>query len=208
MRAMIADACGGVKATAASGTLAEKWECVEELAMTRQISTGVFGDPAVVESYRFETLGDVLVERVLWGELPSPRTLFGSVVAGSGAIWYRFWLPHYDQVVERYFLADGTALGTHIDVCGPLTCDEHGCSADDYILDIRMDPQGRVTVHNEDEFDRAVLVGELTGEQAQRAEAHLRDLTAAIARNRFPPPLVRNWQIDPTRFTREHNGDR
>jgi predicted RNA-binding protein associated with RNAse of E/G family len=174
----------------------------KKTASSRKIATGVLGDPGFVERYRMEPLGDVLVERIIWRELPAPRTLFGAVVAVSGAIWYRFWLPSHGQVVERYFLPDGTALGAHIDVCGPLECDEHGCVADDYILDIWIDPHGRVTVHNEDEFDRAVLVGELNAEQAQRAEAHLRELTAAIARNRFPPPLVRNWQIDPTRFQR------
>jgi predicted RNA-binding protein associated with RNAse of E/G family len=174
--------------------------------VARQIVTGTFGDPAFAQDYRFELLGDVLVERVVWGELPAPRTLYGSAVASSGAIWYRFWLPRFDQVVERYFLPDGTDLGVHIDVCGPLRCDEEGCAADDYVLDIRIDQQGRVTVHNEDEFDRAVLLGELSAEQADDAEAHLRDLTAAIARGRFPPALVRNWQIDPTRFKQERNG--
>lgn len=168
----------------------------------RRIVTGSFGDPAFVEGYRAEMLGDVLVERIIWQDLPAPRTLFGAVVADSGAIWFRFWLANFGQVVERYFLPDGTPLGAHIDVCGPLECDETGCTADDLILDIWIDPQGRVTVHNEDEFDRAVLLGELSAEQVHRAEAHLRELTAAIARNRFPPPLVRNWQIDPTRFRR------
>ncbi len=175
--------------------------------MPRQIVTGSLGDPAWVEDYKLELLGDVLVERAVWRDLPAPRTLFGSVVADSGAIWFRFWLPRFDQVVERYFLPDGVALGEHIDLCGPLRCDEQGCAADDLILDIWIDPQGRVTVHNEDEFDRAVLVGELTQEQASLAEAHLRDLTAAIARNRFPPPIVRNWQIDPARFRRGEGGE-
>lgn len=175
--------------------------------MARRISAGVLGDPAFVENYRLELLGDVLVERVVWKDLPTPRTLAGSVVADSGAIWFRFWLPRFDQVAERYYLPDGTPLGTHIDVCGPLTCDEDGCAADDYVLDIWIDSQGRVTVHNEDEFDRAVLVGELSAEEANRAEMHLRDLTASIARNRFPPPLVRNWQIDPTRFRRGEGGE-
>lgn len=168
----------------------------------RQIATGVFGDPDFVSDYHCELLGDVLVERVVWRGLASPRTLFGSLVASTGAVWFRFWLPRYDQVVERYFLSDGAPLGVHIDLCGPLRCDEQGCAADDYILDIRIDPQGRVTVHNEDEFERAVLLGELNEAQAQQAEGHLRELTAAIARNRFPPPLVRHWQIDPTRFKR------
>jgi predicted RNA-binding protein associated with RNAse of E/G family len=177
---------------------------------SREIRSGAFGDPAFVYAYRFELLGDALVERVIWRRLPEPRTLFGAVVADSGAVWYRFWLPQHDQVVERYYQANGAPLGAHIDVCGPITCDESGCRAQDYVLDIRIDPQGRVTVHNEDEFERSVLLGELTSDTAQRAEAHLRELTAAIARNRFPPALVRNWQIDLTRImdaVREASGE-
>jgi predicted RNA-binding protein associated with RNAse of E/G family len=166
----------------------------------REIRSGVLGDPAFVYAYRFELLGDALVERVIWKTLPEPRSLFGAVVADSGAVWYRFWLPSHDQVVERYYLADGTPLGTHIDVSGPITCSETGCRADDYVMDIRIDAQGRVTVHNEDEFERSVLLGELGPEAARQAETHLRELTAAIARNRFPPPLVRNWRIDLTRI--------
>ena len=41
--------------------------------MARQIVTGTLGDPAFVEDYRLELLGDVLVERVVWRELPAPR---------------------------------------------------------------------------------------------------------------------------------------
>lgn len=168
--------------------------------MLRQIRSGVFGDPAFVYAYRFELLGDALVERVIWKRLPEPRALFGEVVADTGAVWYRFWLPQHDQVVERYYLADGTPLGIHIDVCGPITCDESSCRADDYILDIRIDAAGRVTVHNEEEFERSALLGEMDPATAARAEAHLRELTAAIARGRFPPPLARNWQIDLSRI--------
>ncbi len=166
----------------------------------REIRSGVFGDPAFVHAYRFELLGDALVERVIWKGLPEPRTLYGEVVADTGAVWYRFWLPQHDQVVERYYLADGTPLGIHIDVSGPIICGESGCRADDYILDIRIDAHGRVTVHNEEEFERSALLGELSPTAAAQAEAHLRELTAAIARNRFPPALVRNWRIDLSRI--------
>ncbi len=65
---------------------------------------------------------------------------------------------------------------------------------------------GRVTVHGEEEFERSVLLGELSPELAQRAEAHLRELTAAIARGRFPPPLVRNWRIDLSRIREAAQG--
>jgi predicted RNA-binding protein associated with RNAse of E/G family len=164
-----------------------------------QIKSGQFGDPAAARGYRFERLGEVFVERIVWGRPASPRRLAGLVVADKGFIWYRFWLLGHDQVVERYYAADGAPLGTQIDLCAPLACDGTSCSATDLILDIWIDQAGQVTVHNEDAFERAVLSGTLSPDLAQLAETHLRDLTTAIARGRFPPPLVRNWQVDPTR---------
>jgi predicted RNA-binding protein associated with RNAse of E/G family len=104
------------------------------------------------------------------------------------------------KVVERYFAVDGAPVGTQIDLCAPIVRDGAGCSAVDLILDIWIDSGGRVTIHNEDSFETAVVLGVLSGEQAEFAETHLRELTAAIARGRFPPPLVRNWQLDLSRM--------
>jgi predicted RNA-binding protein associated with RNAse of E/G family len=168
----------------------------------------VFGDPSALRDYRSEQLGDILIERIIWDELPVPRRLAGEIVAGRGFVWFRFWLPGEDQVVERYYDDQGRLIGTQIDVCTSLICDEHGWHAEDLILDIWISPDERVTIHNEDAFDRAVLLGELDSAQAARAERHVRQLTTAIARQRFPPPLVRNWRIDPNRITEVDVQDR
>ena len=165
-----------------------------------QIKSGHLGDPAATYGYRIERLGDVVVERAIWAELSAPRHLSGVVAADSGYIWFRFWLLSAGQVVERYFTADGTPVGTQIDLCAPIVCDEGGCSAIDLVLDIWIDSIGRVTIHNEEAFEAAAVSGELSIEQAEHAETHLRELTAAIARGRFPPPLVRNWQLDLSRI--------
>ncbi len=165
-----------------------------------RIRSGQLGDPAATYGYRLERLGDVIVERVIWAELPAPRRLAGVVVADGGYIWYRFWLLPADQVVERYFASDGVPVGTQIDLCAPIVWDDAGCSAIDLVLDIWIDSGGRVTIHNEDAFEEGVILGALSGEQAEHAEAHLRELTASIARGRFPPPLVRNWQLDLSRI--------
>ena len=165
-----------------------------------QIRSGHFGDPAATYGYRCERLGDVIVERVIWAGLPAPRYLAGVVVADTGYVWYRFWLLPGGQVVERFFTSDGVPVGTQIDLCAPIIRDNAGCSASDLVLDIWIDSGGRVTVHNEDSFEEAVILGALSREQAELAEAHLRELTAAIARGRFPPPLVRNWQLDLSRI--------
>jgi predicted RNA-binding protein associated with RNAse of E/G family len=165
-----------------------------------QIRSGHFGDPAATYGYRFERLGEVFVERIIWAELHAPRCLAGLVVADTGYVWYRFWLLPEGQVVERYFTASGVPIGTQIDLCAPIAWGETGCWTVDLLLDIWIDAGGRVTVHNEDRFEEAVVWGALSAAQADLAETHLRELTAAIARDRFPPPMVRNWQLDLSRI--------
>jgi predicted RNA-binding protein associated with RNAse of E/G family len=144
----------------------------------------------------------VLVERIVWCELPAPRRRWGVVIAGSGYVWFRFWLGGHNQVVERYYEPQGRLIGTQVDVCAPPTCDDAGCRAVDLLLDIWIAPDGRVTIYNEASFERAAAEGQLSAEQAAYAERRVRGLTGAIARGRFPPPIVRNWQIDPSRISR------
>jgi predicted RNA-binding protein associated with RNAse of E/G family len=175
--------------------------CDEGFTARGLIQSGVFGDPAALRDYRSEQLGDILVERIIWDGQPNPGRLAGDIVADDGHIWFRFWLPGEDQVVERYYDDQGRLIGTQIDVCTSLCYDERGWRAEDLIFDIWISPDEQVTVHNEAAFDQAVLLGELDPAQAERAERHLRRLTAAIALRRFPPPLVRNWQIDSDRVT-------
>jgi predicted RNA-binding protein associated with RNAse of E/G family len=163
-----------------------------------EIRSGSFADPAVVSDYRAEAIGDVLVERVIWGEGASEQR-YGRVLAAPGFIWFRFWLPRLEQIVERYYFPDGQLIGSQIDVCMPVLCDESGCRARDLILDLWLDPDGRVTLHNEEAFEEAAREGSLSPDEVKHAELHLRVLTAGIAQTRFPPPLVRNWQIDQRR---------
>ncbi len=51
-------------------------------------------------------------------------------------------------------------------------------------------------LYNEAAFEQAVRQETLAEAEARYAEKHFRALTAAIAKDRFPPPLVRNWQVD------------
>jgi predicted RNA-binding protein associated with RNAse of E/G family len=165
-----------------------------------EIRSGVLGDPAARADYRAEWLGDVLIERVIWGAVAEPLRLAGTVIAGEGYVWFRFWLRLVGAVTERYYAADGTPAGTRMSVCTLPVCDQAGCRAEDLLLFLWLAPDGRVTVYNEDAFERASREGLLSGEQVQFAETQVRELTAGIARGRFPPSMVRNWRIDPRRI--------
>jgi predicted RNA-binding protein associated with RNAse of E/G family len=166
-----------------------------------EIRSGVLGDPAARTGYRAEWLGDVLIERVIWGAVAEPLRLAGTVTAAEGYLWFRFWLRHLGVVTERYYAADGTPAGTRLSVCTLPVCDQIGCRAEDLLLFLWLAPDGQVTVYNEDAFEDASREGLLSGEQVQFAEAQVRELTAGIARGKFPPSLVRNWRIDPRRIS-------
>ncbi len=135
-----------------------------------------------VADYLAGLIDDVLIERVVWGQVEDA--------------WYRFWLWRDDQVVERYFDAQGQPLGTQVDVCMPLQIGERQWTARDLLLNIWISPQGQVTVGNEAAFDAAVRGGQISREEATWAEEHVRRLTGAISQRRFPPAMVRNWQVD------------
>ena len=149
-----------------------------------------------VADYLAGLIDDVLIERAIWRAPADGAAGNGRAPAGAGHIWYRFWLWRDDQVVERYFDAQGLALGTQVDLCMPLQIDEREWTARDLLLDIWISPEGRVTMSNEAAFDAAVSSGQLTDEEARWAEEHVRRLTTAIAQRRFPPAMVRNWQVD------------
>lgn len=149
-----------------------------------------------VADYLAGLIDDVLIERAIWARSAEAAPNGGRALAGPGHIWYRFWLWRDDQVVERYFDAQGQALGTQVDLCMPLQIGEREWTARDLLLDIWISPEGRVTVSNEAAFEAAVSSGQLTEEEASWAEEHVRRLTGAIAQRRFPPAMVRNWQVD------------
>jgi predicted RNA-binding protein associated with RNAse of E/G family len=165
-----------------------------------EIRSGEFGDATLIQDYRFERLGEVFVERVIWGMSAPAQRRGAVVVSGPGYVWFRFWVLSHDQVLERYYGAQGQLIGTQIDVCMPPTGDERGWRAKDLYLDIWVTPDDRVTLSGEMSFDQAAQQGRFSQQEVEYAEEHVRRLTAGIAQGRFPPPIVRRWQVDPSRI--------
>jgi len=134
-----------------------------------EIRSGELGDAAAIQDYRFERLGEVLVERVIWGMSAPPQRRDGVVVSGPGYVWFRFWVLAHNQVLERYYGAQGQLIGARIDVCMPPNCDERGWRAKDLYLDIWVMPDGRVTLFGESGFDLAAQQGHLSHQEVEYA---------------------------------------
>ena len=158
-------------------------------------TSGDWSEHAAMTDYRAEWFNSLLVERAAWTAQAPTVELLDTVIGGPGFVWFRFWLPDLDQLVEKYFNAEGNAIGVYLPVCRPLEREDSAYSTSDLILAIWYNADKRVSVLREDEFDEGVRRQFLSSEEAERAEIRIRELTAAIFREEFPPPLVRNFAI-------------
>jgi predicted RNA-binding protein associated with RNAse of E/G family len=161
----------------------------------RPFTSGDWSEHAAMTDYRAEWFNSLLVERAAWTAQAPTVELLDTVISAPGFVWFRFWLPDLDQLVEKYFNADGSAIGLYLPVCRPLEREDKAYHTSDLILAIWYNADQRVFVLREEEFDEGVRVQLLNSQEAERAETRIRELTAAIFREEFPPPLVRNFAI-------------
>lgn len=164
--------------------------------MFQRFNSGDWRADAAMTDYRAEWFNALLVERAAWTTDAPEVELMDTVIGGPGFVWFRFWLPELDQLVEKYFTAAGDAIGFYLPVCRPLQRDDEAYRTSDLILAIWYNADKRVSVLREAEFDEAHRRQLLSTEEAERAETRIRELTAAIFRDEFPPPLVRNFAIN------------
>lgn len=165
----------------------------------KRLESGEWQHCALMADYRAEWLGQVLVERVTWREGVTPRAISqemaGPAVVKPGYVWARFWIPHEDRVVEKYFSSRGKPIGFFVPVCMPLERQGEQLVATPLGLAVWLDMAGRVTVLGETAFDAARVDGSLAPVAQEQAEQRIRELTTLLAQRQFPPPFVRNFTI-------------
>lgn len=160
-----------------------------------RLTSGVWQVAPHMTDYRAEWLDEMYVERITWAEDAPSVQLNGADVAGPGFVWFRFWLPEPNQVVEKYFSADTQPVGLYVPLCTPLERTATGYEANSLILSIWLPADGRVLVMDETEYEAAVASGRINPAQAEFAESHIRILTGGVAARTFPPALVRNFEL-------------
>lgn len=159
------------------------------------IASGDWQHDPLLGDYRYEWLNDILVERATWAEEAPERKLGGVTIAAPGYIWFRFWMPAGDHILEKYFDQQGGAIGIYAHVGMALPQHGRSFSLVDLMLGLWISADAHVTVHNEASFDVAVQRGTISPVEAEHAEHQIREMTTAIAMRRYPPPMIRNFSI-------------
>ncbi len=159
------------------------------------IASGEWSQSPEMLDYRSEWLSDLLVERATCADTIQSQQLGRVTISGPGYVWFRFWLAEGEYILEKYFDTEGQSLGIYARIGMAIPHKGRGFSALNLLLGLWITGEGRVTVLNEPEFDKAVANGEFTPVEAEHAEQQIREVTLAIASGRFPPPIVRNLSI-------------
>lgn len=163
--------------------------------LRRPLISGAWAEHPHMEDYRHEWFGSLLVERATWKADAPVLHLAGTQVSGPGYVWFRFWLAEGGHVVEKYFDPEGKALGMFVPVGPPVRLRGEQYRTEQLLLGLWLQPDGRVHVLGEEAFDQAVDQDLLPEAEVAQAERRIRQLTLEIGRGRFPPPLVRNFEI-------------
>lgn len=161
--------------------------------MPKEITSGSWQSDPLMDDYRSERFTDMFVERATWSEGAATVKIGDVTVGAPGYIWFRFWLLDVDQVVEKYFTDDRQPVGIYAPICMPVEVRDNCVAADDLMLALWLDLDGRITVLHEQHFDSAVAEGELTSAESEHAEFRIRDLTLGIGQKLFPPVMVRRF---------------
>ena len=148
---------------------------------------------------RAEWLTDVLVERATRSDT-APESFLSIAeselrIGAASFVWMRFWFRKDNFLVEKYFNPDLRSIGMFVPICMPLQQSGEILHTESLVLGLWIDPSDRVTVVGEDDFDRAVGVGDISPVEAEQAEIRIRQMTLSITRGTFPPALVRNFAI-------------
>lgn len=160
------------------------------------ILSGEWQRNANLVDYRTEALTNVVVERATWQTLGEPMLITDTTIADRGYVWLRFWLLEDETVVEKYYDAQGQSIGYYVPIAMPLKRRGEQLETYSLLLALWLQPDDRVTVLYEEQFEAAVAAADITPVEAEHAEFRIRELTAILAKKQFPPALVRNFEIE------------
>ncbi len=129
-----------------------------------------------------------------------PISIEGRIVleTGSDAVWFTF--PGRWHDIGRFHRADGEFTGIYANILTPPVIEADGAwQTTDLFLDIWVDPQGRLTVLDEDQLLEAEREGWVSDGDATRAREEVVWIEREFRAGRWPPQVVHHWTLDRAR---------
>ncbi len=124
------------------------------------------------------------------------KASFSSSGMGMSGTRMRFWLTEANYVVEKYFGPNLAPVGWFMPVCEEFTNVDRRLQACTLYLGMVANRTRKLVVTGERPLERAVAEQQLTRQVADRYQERLRQLRRDCLSGRFPPAIVRNFELD------------
>ncbi len=124
------------------------------------------------------------------------KSSFSSSSMGMSGTRMRFWLTDVNHVVEKYFGPNLAPVGWFMPVCEEFTNVDRRLQACTLYLGMVANRTRKLVVTGERPLERAVAEQRLTRQAADRYQERLRQLRRDCLSGRFPPAIVRNFELD------------
>lgn len=104
-----------------------------------------------------------------WGELETPWTESGTIIAEPGYTWVTRWETGKPYIITKFLNAEGELAGVYCDISRPVERVGDEFTFDDMYLDVWMTPGQEPVMLDEDELKEAVQAGYITQKEAEQA---------------------------------------
>lgn len=114
--------------------------------------------------------------------------------AGSDAVWFTY--PGLWHDIGRFHLANDQFTGFYANILTPPVIRPGGeWETTDLFLDIWVDPEGSLSVLDEDQMADAEAKGWISKDLADRARSEVEWIVGEHEAGRWPPPIVHEWPL-------------
>jgi predicted RNA-binding protein associated with RNAse of E/G family len=166
------------------------------------------GDTVRIDYFRLPRRREVFVQKILLDTPEVKITLAENVPfdppiqvmdrvvleAGSDAVWFTY--PEVWHDIGRFHLADDEFTGIYANILTPPVIRSRGnWETTDLFLDVWVDPDGTLTILDEDQLAEAEEEGWISEALARRAREEANWIVREHEAGRWPPPIVHEWTL-------------
>lgn len=157
----------------------------------------------LMEDYRIEYPGDLVVERIILAKDTPIRTLKVHVLTSMifqapRCIWFRFWMFNDDVIIDQYYTEAGKLIGTYIAPCLSMepSKSDGSCTAIVLVTGVWRNTDGHIYI-----VDRQELYEQLDGDEIGmdygiiELETPVRKVVKSMSIGNLPPALIRNFTV-------------
>ncbi len=154
------------------------------------------GQTTLTQAATQEQLDTITYQCVDTRRMLMEKTRYASARLHLSGIRVRFWLKEHDTVVDKHFAPNLEPVGWFMPVCMGLGTHDAQFQTCTRYLGMGVSQARNIVVTGEAQLQEALQQRVVSPEEADSCQAQLRTLRNEFMSRRFPPAIVRNFELE------------